>query len=812
MKLRRRDFLGILAGAGAGIGLSKLPLRRLVGLNDLVVHKSQPGVQSWIRTSCQICSGGCGMEVRLVDGQPVGVRGNPLHPISRGGLCPVGAESMHFLYSPDRIRSPLKAASESRPYQDWKGIGWDEALDELAERIRQLRLQGKADRIYLIDGNGRGLMSKLAMEFMNVVGSPNYFMEQTSDPIKVAMNMAQGVLQAPAYDLENAATILSFGVPLLEGWESPVHGNRAVGAIRKASAEDRSRRLIQLDVHTSRTSDRADQFAKIKPGSFGAAALAIAYVLISQKLYDRDFVEAYTSGFEDWKDENGKEHLGFKNYVLQYCRPQDLEATTGIASRDLLKIAKDFATKGPSVAIVEGAATSMSNGVQTAFAVQALNALVGSMETAGGAMIADPVPFRIFPGNETEQPISAEPEGFRRKDFRDVEDLLKQLQEKGEGMEILFLLNADPFASIPQGKRFEAAIGDATLISFSPLPDQTTQMADLVLPDVTFLERWQDCIGPNSHPNATLGITQPVIEPLYNARPSGDVLLDLANRINGESPASLPWSNFKDLLKHAALGAFDAHRGSPFSSEREAAEIREMEQRGWWIPVDDNEDGFWQELLATGGWWDPYYQTRMWPRVFQTPDRRFNFFALPLHRQVSKGDPLEHEVVERLRAYGISEPGDPAFLPHLQAPVWLGEKGDDSLHMHLMHPIIPSTAVASSLPWVREAMNDKVPWDAWVDMHEDDGHRLGIANGEMVEVASGDSSFQARVLLSHSTQPGLISVPRGVGRSGGGRWASKRGANPNTVLAPDVEIMSGCFQFQGNKVKIVKINSGESHV
>jgi menaquinone reductase, molybdopterin-binding-like subunit len=816
MKLQRRDFLGILAGAGAGVGLSRVPLRRLVGLDDLVVHKSAPGVEKWIRTSCQICSGGCGMEVRLVDGQPVGVRGNRLHPVSRGGLCPVGAESMHLLYSPDRIRTPLKAVSGSRPYQHWKGVDWDEALGGLSERIRLLRAEGKADRVYLIDGNGRGLMSRLAMEFMNTIGSPNYFLEQTMDPIPVAMNMAQGVLQAPAYDLENAATVLSFGVPLLEGWESPVQGNRAIGAIRKASAKDRSRVFLQLDVRNSRTSDRADRFAKIKPGGFGAAALAIAYVLISQELYDQDFVEVHTSGFVDWKDEQGRVHLGFKNYVLKYCRPQDLESVTGLANRDLLEIAKEFGTRRPSVALVDQAATSMSNGVQTAFAVQALNALVGSVDTEGGAVIADPVPFRAFPGADMEHSSTAVSansgtNGFPRKAVRDVEDLLKQLPKDGEKMEILFLLNADPFASIPQGKRFEAALGDTTLVSFSPLPDQTTQMADLVLPDVTFLERWQDCMGPNVYPNATLGITRPVIEPLYSARHSGDVLLDLASRIHGGSPPNLPWQSFHDLLKYAALGTYEAQRGSTFTSEREASEIREMEQRGWWIPAGENEDAFWDEMLASGGWWDPYYQAGMWARVFQTQDMRFNFFSREFHQSIFEGDPLEHEVVERLRKLGVSQVGDPAFLPHFEEPEWFGESGEDSFHLQLIHPMVPSTAVASSMPWVREIMNDQVPWETWADMHEDDGHRLGIAHGEVVEIASAGSSFQARVLLSLSTQPGLICVPRGIGRESGGRWASKRAVNPNSVLTPGVEKMSGCMQTQGTKVRVLKIQNGERH-
>ncbi len=816
MGLNRRDFLGLAGGAGVGLGLAQLPIRRLVGLNDLAVHESQPGIEQWVRTSCQICSGGCGMEARLVDGQPVNVRGNPLHPVSRGGLCAVGAGAMHYLYHPDRIRSPLQGASGARPHQEWKGVSWDDALGDLAGRIKQLQADGKADRIFLVDGSGPGLMSRLAMEFMNTIGSPNYFLEQKSDPIPAGMQLAQGIHQAPAYDLENASTVLSFGVPILEGWESPVHGNRIVGAIRKASAENRSRAFIQIDVRGSRSADRADHFFKVKPGGFGATALAMAYVLISQKLYDRDYVEAFTSGFEDWTDEKGGKHLGFKNYVLRYCRPKDLENVTGLSGREILEIAKDFGTDRPSVAIVDQAATSMSNGMQTAFAVQALNALVGAIDQPGGAGLADPVPLRPFPGENAEEALligsGAEGGLFRPALRRDAEDLLQQLAQDGEEMELLFLLNADPFTSIPRGDRFENALGNATVVSFSPLPDTTTRLADLVLPDTTFFERWQDSPAPQSFPNAVFGVTRPVIEPMYQTRPSGDVLLDLAARVHGSPPPRLPWTNFESLLKSAALGLFEARRGSTFTSEREASEIREMERRGWWIPDHEDEDSLWEGMLETGGWWDPYYQHGMWSRVFHTSDKKFNFFARDLYQLVTADDALEHEVAEKMLSLGIREPGDPAFMPHLEDPKWFGETGEDSFHMHLAHPLVPSTAVASNLPWVREVLNDRVAWDAWVEMHEEDGHRLGLHEGDMVKLSVGDRSIEVRMLLSHRVQPGLVMVPRGIGRADGGRWAARRGANPLNILAPDLEAVSGCLQVQSTKIRVEKINSGDQNV
>jgi len=805
MSFTRRGFLSVVGGAATGYGLNQVPYRRLVGLDDLPDHMSVPGRERWVRTTCQICPGGCGMEVRTVDDRPVTVRGNLLHPISRGGLCAVGIESMHLLYSPDRLKAPLQRASARGAGAQWKPVAWDQALDTLAGRITELRAAGKADRVFLLDGYDRGLLSSLSRRMMDAIGSHNYFIDRAPSPLAGSVALGQGIRQPLAYDLENAHTILSFGTPLLEGWDSPMQGQRGVGAVRKAATEGANRSLIQLDVRRSKTAHRADVYLETRPGAFGAAALAIAYVLISQELYDTEFVAQHTIGFEDWTDDEGVKHTGFKSFVLSSCRPQDLETASGIPAREILEAAKLFAQQRPSVAIAGGEALAGPGGVAAGYAINALNALVGAIDQPGGALLMDPVPFADL-GAPSAAAKEGTPPPHGPYAERDTEEMLRTIQATGEKPAILFLVHSNPFFASPQGDRFAEILGDDTIVvCFSPIGDESSQYADYILPDHTFLERWQDAVGPRTFPNAVLGLTRPVTDPLYDTRHTGDVLLDISRRASLDGIA---WASFEEALRESTKSVFDARRGSVFTNEREADEIREMERRGWWIPSHTSYDSFWAEALEKGGWWDPGYSFGMWSRVFQTESRRFEFISSDLRRRLAVGNPTPQELAAKLRDLGLPDTGEQAFHPRFDQPEWFGETGEDTFVLQLTRPLVPNTAVATSMPWVREALNPRVAWDTWAELNKERSHELGISEGDEIRLVCGANSIEVRAILSEAVPRDVVVVPQGLGRKAGGRWASTRGANPLALIDPNTEELTGTLRLQQMKIRIVKVAGG----
>ena len=227
MTLRRRDFLKAMQAAafatacGPLLASCRRPARSAAG--------SRPGVlpprgapDSWVVSTCGACPGGCGIRARLVSGRLVGIAGNPLHPINRGGLCPLGLAGIHAVYHPDRVRGPLlRSGGELRP------ASWEEGLSALTARLRDLRERGLSHTVALVDGT-RGLSRRVAERFLGAYGSPNHLGGRPwndTGPTQ-AVRAMQGVDAPAAYDLENARFVLAFGSGWLEGAWSPVGAAR----------------------------------------------------------------------------------------------------------------------------------------------------------------------------------------------------------------------------------------------------------------------------------------------------------------------------------------------------------------------------------------------------------------------------------------------------------------------------------------------------------------------------------------------------------------------------------------------------------
>ena len=174
--------------------------------------------------------------------------------------------------------------------------------------------------------------------------------------------------------------------------------------------------------------------------------------------------------------------------------------------------------------------------------------------------------------------------------------------------------------------------------------DDSTRFADLVLPDHTPLERWQDDpLFLNSGP-PVLGLRQPVVRPLYQTRATGDVVLELAKFLGGDVRRALPWNDFKEVLLYGIKGVFDARRGDTFGLPFDQAWTRLLQRGGWWAPSYKTFEDFWKLLQEKGGWWDPLYDFQQWDRVFRTPSKKFEFFS-----QDSRVIPHFHRSGQRIR-------------------------------------------------------------------------------------------------------------------------------------------------------------------
>ena len=793
MKIKRRDFLKMGAGAGVAVALgggfwkwSQFPPQE---------KALEPGVEKWVPTVCAQCMGGCGILVRVIDGWAVNIAGNPLHPVNRGTLCPKGIAGLQGLYDPDRIRSPLKRSGK-RGEGRWQPISWEEALSTVTESLKKLRQNGEPHRLAVLGGRYRGLMRSLWERFMEAFGSPNYIdnqFQQEGAPIE-GLYLTQGIYSPPAYDFENARYILSFGSDFLESYWSPVQALSAYGQFRRGRPEQRGR-LVQIEPRLSVTGIKADEWIPTRPGTEGLIALAIANMIIKEGLYNKDFITNHSLGFENWTDERGKEHIGFKELVLSEYGPDLVSKQTGIPVDTFIRLAREFAANQPSLAI------GYRDRPFHQMAVSVLNGLVGNIDTPGGVLIPRAVPLQSLPpfGKDTmaQKGLQAERIDGQKKPA----SMLQQpylfaknvLSGKPYRPEVLFLYYANPLFSNPSPDLFSKAFGQIPfIVSFSPYMDDTTSFADLILPDQTPLERWQDDPVFLNSGFPALGIRQPVIEPLYQAKTTGDVLLQITKSLGGEIQKAFPWNDFKEVLLYGIRGVFDAKRGDTFGLQFEQSWTRLLERGGWWAPSYKTFDEFWKQLQEKGGWWDPIYDLKEWNRIFRTPSKKFQFYAQALEQTLSVA--------------GSKEIKGSSFLPHWEE----SKRGSDEkaypFHLHIFRSMALTGSRNANQPWLQAIFGEYLfeGWETWGEINPETGHRLGISDRDWVWVESPKGKIKVRAKLYKGAMPDVISIPLGEGHQSGGRWAIGLGENPYRLLEDDLDPMTGYPVSGATRVKIYK--------
>jgi len=754
-----------------------------------------PGVEKWVPTICAQCMGGCGILVRVVDGWAVNIVGNPLHPVNRGTLCPKGIAGLQGLYDPDRIRSPLKRVGK-RGEGKWQPISWDEALQQVTESLKDLREKGEPHLLALLGGRYRGLMRTLWERFLEAFGSPNDIDNQfhwEGAPAE-GLFLTQGIHAPPAYDFENARFILSFGSGLLESYWSPVQALSAYGSFRRGKPEQRGK-LVEIEPRLSVTAMKADEWIPAPPGTAGLIALGIAGMIIKEGLYNKEFIANRASGFENWTDASGKEHVGFKEFVLSTYGADVVSKRTGIPVDTLIRLAREFASNQPSLAI------GYRDRPFHQMAVSVLNALVGNIDVPGGVLIPKTVPLRPLPSFRkdaiAQRGLQAEKiDGDTRSSLMLQQPYLfarNVISGKPYRPKVLFLYYTNPLFSNPNPEHYAKAFAEIPLIvSFSPYMDDTTSHADLVLPDHTPLERWQDDPVFLNSGFPVLGIRQPVIDPLYQTKSTGDLLLLLAKSLGGEVRKAFPWNDFKEVLLYGIKGVFEANRGDAFGLPFEQAWTRLLERGGWAAPSYTTFDDFWKQLQEKSGWWDPIYDFREWERIFKTPSKKFTFYAEIL-KQGARSSPS-------------NDLKDLSLFPHWEEPETPGDEKQYPFRLHVFKTMPLTGGRNANQPWLQAVAGEYLfeRWETWAEINPETANRLGISDKDWVWVESPRGKIRVRAMLFKGAMPEVVSIPFGGGHQSGGRWAQGLGEDPYRLLGDDLDPLTGYPIRGATRVKIYK--------
>ena len=528
--LDRRQFLklgGATAFATLFGGCERIP-RKLIPF-VIPPENTVLGEALWYASVCGQCPAGCGIVARVSEGRAKKIEGNPLHPVNRGRLCARGQAALQALYHPERLSRPMKL-SGARGSGTYAPISWEEALSLLMVPLKKAKAEAPASLLMLTEPM-RGHAGLVAGRFMKAFGSKHRVAWDPfgADAMLSANAAVHGVRGLPEYDLANARYLLSFSGDFLETGISPVHYARAYGRMR-GDRETIRGKFVHFGPRLSMTAAAADLFLPCAPGTEGIVALGIAHVMV------RDRLASASAAAGRLADD------------LPAYSPDAVERMTGVHAHDIAAVAEEFARNQPGIAIPgTGAATGPDAAFHCA-AVALLNVLAGSVGKPGG--VSFPNRATAFAKYGAEAPLLAPPPESGYAGMRNAIEKMR-----GGSFRMAILSGAtNPAFTLPPSLKFGEALSKVPfVVAFAPFLDETTSLADLVLPVPTALEAWGDDLAPAGHSGAVT-LCQPVVSPFHDTRSMPDVLIAAARELGGEPAKALPWRSFKECLDQAYGG------------------------------------------------------------------------------------------------------------------------------------------------------------------------------------------------------------------------------------------------------------------
>lgn len=528
MSLTRRDFLKYSAAATAGS--SGVPAFESV----MAIGKKPEKVVSYVPTFCEICFWNCGAIAKVEDGKVVKLEGNAANPASRGKLCARGNAGMGSLYDPDRLKHPMLNTGK-RGEPKWKKVSWDEALGFIAGKMNKIKeIYGPEAVAMISHGTGDSFWRYL----LKAYGSPNAAapsFAQCRGPrdIGYLLTFGAGVGSPEPLDLANSKFIAFFGSHLGEN----VHNSQVQDFVEGIA---KGAKLAVVDPRFSTAAGRASWWLPIKPGTDMALLLAWINIIVQEELYDRDYINKYSIGLKELKEE-------IKSYTPEWASKE-----TEISAYTIVEIAKEMARYKPSVVIHPGRHTAWyGDDTQRARAMAILTALLGSWGREGGYFFPTKASgFPKYPGlPEMPEPQKSKLSGDWPYALEATTTTVRSATITGKPYPVKgwIAYGCNIMKAIPIQKETIEAIKNLDLmVAVDILPFEHTQWADVVLPECTYLERYDD-IKVSRGKTLSVIIRQPVVQPMYESKPSWWITRELGIKMGLET--YFPWTDIEDYLK-----------------------------------------------------------------------------------------------------------------------------------------------------------------------------------------------------------------------------------------------------------------------
>ncbi len=663
------------------------------------------------------CPDACGVLITVEDGRATKIQGDPEHPVTRGFLCAKVAKYLDRVYSPDRVLYPMRRVAPKGPCgadapARFQRISWDEALDEITQKFKQIIASHGSEAILPYSYGGTlGALNGASMDrrFFHRLGASQLARTICSAAGEEGIRSVLGVkLGTEPEQFAHSRYIIA--------WAANIHGNNVHLWPFIEEARRKGAKLVVIDPYRTRTAKCADWYLPIHPGTDAALALGLMHVIINEHLYDADYVARYTLGFEDLKAR------------VQEYPPEKVAGWTGISAEDIRRLAREYATQRPAAIRLNYGIQRSERGGMSVRAVTMLPCLIGSWKEVGGGLQLSLSGAYGLNREALERPDLMQKSLGRPARTINMVQLGQALNTLNDPpVKALYVYNSNPVAVCPNHNEVIRGLKrpDLFIVVHEQFFTDTTDYADIVLPATTFFEH-KDLQTAYGHYYAQ--VSNQALEPLGECRSNLETFRALAQRMGFDD----------ECFRESVDSMIDRTLDSPNPWLKGITRERlEKEHR---IRLNFNRDGGGTGVparpLTSSRTGEARPSTFFLPFAegnFRTPSGKAEFFSEALQRQGL--DPVVAFTPPDESRHGKKSAGFPLEL--------LARKADNHLNSSF-----------ANVPSVRELE----PALGHLEMHAADAGPRGIRDGDRVRAfnARGEIVLEARV--NGSVPAGVVAA------------------------------------------------------
>lgn len=485
----RRGFLKVLGSttaAAVATGCAD-PHKENIYPNLKGQEHQVPGFAVHYASTCTECSAGCGITVRTREGRAVKIEGNPNHPVNKGSLCGLGQSALQSLYDPDRIREPLlKTIDDATGKIVYKPISWNDALAKVATALVE---PGKSKFLFTKDFTGT--LSNLTKEFSKSFGVDHIVYDPLdASEIAESTKLVFGEYGIPTYKFDRADVILSLGADYLETWTSPTEYARQWAEKRRSK---KPQIVFHAEPRLSLTAANADKWLGVKPGG----EIALAKFILRELLTKGSRGNASDADISKLKS------------LVSGLEPYALSQESGVSVEKMLVVASKLSEAKESLVVAGGAAARSEKAVELQVLVHFINIVLGNI------------------GRSVQLTSLRKP----KSSLSNVQDAIDSITKNKPS--VVMFWETNPVFTLPVSSKLKTALQSVKpglVVSFSSHLDETTSLADIILPTHHSLESW----GDTEPFDGVKSVIQPTMQPVFDTKPFGDILITFARAAQKE--------------------------------------------------------------------------------------------------------------------------------------------------------------------------------------------------------------------------------------------------------------------------------------